>query len=210
MHRRTVKALGEVLRQELPVRLHVGDDALADAQLAEAVALELRVETSHVQRRRVAPFEIDEDEPAPGLDRDRIELEVLHVEVRRLHAPRRRHQLPGEVVGPRVVRADDAAAREAAVLLGAQDRAAMAAGVVERPQVAGFISDDDQGLRADPRYAPVSRLGQLFLARDHHPARVPERVELALVMRRVVVPGCRQPGFQTLQRFPCHPARVKL
>ena len=86
----------------------------------------------------------------------------------------------------------------------------MAAGVVECAQAAAVIAQHDEGLGADAHGAPVAGTGQLLLARHRDPAPVPERLQLALVVGRVVVPGGRQPGFKPFERFPCHVARVKL
>ena len=133
MHRRAVEAFREVFRQQFPVRLHLGDDALADGKALEPIAREaLRqlAERLRERRRRVAG-QVDEHEAAPGLHRDLVEREVTHVEVRRFHAPGRRHQLAGEVVGPGVVGTDDAPPRKVARFVGAQHRAPVAAGIVE-------------------------------------------------------------------------------
>src|SRR5690349_2024653 len=119
MHRWAVEALAEILGKELPVRLYVRHDALADAQVAQPVGLELPVQLTDIER--AAAGEIDEHEAAPPGRRHAMEREILHAEVGRLHAPRRRHELPPKVVGPRVVRADDAPAREVAALLGTED-----------------------------------------------------------------------------------------
>src|SRR6185503_20010791 len=134
MDGRAVEALGEVLEEELPVRLHVHDDALADAEIGEAVVPEAlrQVTQGLVKRRGAVPREVDEDEAAPGGDGHLEEGVGRLVEVRALHLPRGADELPVEAVGPRVIRADQAPAGEAALLLGAEDRAAMTAGVVER------------------------------------------------------------------------------
>ena len=76
MHRRAVEAFGKVLGEQLPVRLHVGDDALADAQVLQAVALELPVELADVERR-ASPRQVDEHEAAPLRSRDAVEREIL-------------------------------------------------------------------------------------------------------------------------------------
>ena len=90
-----MEAFGEVLGDELPVRRYVGDDALADPELAQAVALEPGVEPADVEGRCVAPREVDEDEAALACHRHRIEREVGELEIRRLHAPRRSDELAG-------------------------------------------------------------------------------------------------------------------
>lgn len=185
VHRRAVEALGKVFRQQFPIRLHVADDALADAQLVESIAA---VASGRLERRRIA-LEAREHEPAPRLHRDLVQREALRVEVRRFHAPRRRDQLAAKVVGPGVVRTNDALAREVTLLLGAQDRPAVPAGVVERLYLQILGAQHDERLGADARHAPVAGRGDLLLARDRDPACVPERVELALVVRRVGIPG---------------------
>jgi len=85
------------------------------------------------------------------------------------------------------------------LLFGAQHGAAVAAGVVERLQL--LVHHQDEALRPDLHYPPIARRGQLFLARHRDPLRIPERRELALVVRRVGVPGGRQAGFQALERL---------
>jgi hypothetical protein len=109
-----------------------------------------------------------------------------------------------------VVGADDAAAGELAGFLLAENRAAVPAGVVERLQAAFSVLQDNNILRADRNAQPVTRRGDLLRAAGRNPAAEPERLQLALVMRRIVVPGRRQPGFEALERFPCHAGRVKL
>src|SRR5204863_2438413 len=94
---------------------------------------------------------------------------------------------------------DDALAREVALLLGAENRSAVPTGVVERLQP--FVVYQDDALRADLHDAPVAPHGQLFFARDRDPLRVPERLELAIVMRRIGIPGGRQPGFEAFERL---------
>src|SRR5262245_12239518 len=111
MDRRAVEAFREVLRKQLPVRLHVGNDALADPEVSEAIPFVLLG-----CFKWSIPFETNEDKSSPGLHRDLVKWEPRHVEVGRLHPPRRRDQLAGEIVGPGVVRTDDALAGEVALL----------------------------------------------------------------------------------------------
>jgi len=96
MHRRAVEAFGEILGEQLPVRPHVRDDALADAQVLEAIASE----TCRRLERRWIFREADEHESAPGSGRHFEERKPAHVEVGRLHASRRGDELAGQVVGP--------------------------------------------------------------------------------------------------------------
>ena len=70
------------------------------------------------------------------------------VEVRALHLPGGPDELPVQAVGPGVVRARELA-RQPALLLGAEDRAAMPARVVEGAQLAVEIPHDDDALGAD-------------------------------------------------------------
>jgi len=173
-----------------PALLAVATLAVPPLKVAAAQVLETvpAIAGWRLERGRIL-FQADEDEAAPGLHRDLVERELAQVEIRRLHAPRRGDQLAGEVVGPGVVRADDALAGEVALLLGAQDRAAVPAGVVERLHLEVFAAQHDERLAADARHAPVAGLCDFLLARDRDPARVPERVQLALVVRRIGVPA---------------------
>src|SRR5215471_20551161 len=83
MHRRAVKALGEILDEKLPVRAHVGDDALADPQSVESVTREALRELFErlAEWRRVAAGKIDEHEAAPRVRRDLEQREFVPVEV---------------------------------------------------------------------------------------------------------------------------------
>ena len=171
----------------------------------EAVAFEARRESAERfgERPRPAAGQVHEHEAAPARDRDREQGELLEREVRRRHPPRRGDQAPVEVVRPGVIGADDAAARERTLLRGAENRAAMTAGVVESAQAAVLRAQDDDRLRPDRDDAVVAGRRDLLLARDGDPAGVPERLQLLPVVRRVVEPCCGEADLEPFQRLAC-------
>jgi hypothetical protein len=63
-----VKAFGKVFDNELPVGVHIDDDAFADPQLVEPVAREPlgQLAQGFRERPRLASVEVDEHEAAPG------------------------------------------------------------------------------------------------------------------------------------------------
>src|SRR5262245_51826099 len=201
MNRRAVEALGEVLGEQLPVRFHVEHDALADAQLAEAVARVPRLPVAEGGCQGFAAFlELDEDEPSPARRRHLEQPKLFHVEVRGFHAPGRSDKSTFQVVGPGMVGTHDPPARKAALVLGAQHRAAVPAGVVKGAQPTRLIPQEHQALRPETHEPPVARRRQLLLARDGDPPRVPERLELALIVLGIAIPPPRQTRFEPGQR----------
>src|SRR5688572_32849227 len=88
-----------------------------------------------------------------------------------------------------MVRAGDAPARKAPARRRAERRAAMAAGVVEGAHSAAAIAGDDDPLVADLGHEVVAGFAQFIRAADADPVAVPDGLELARVLRRVVIPG---------------------
>ena len=97
MHRRAVEALGKILGQQLPVCLHVGDDALAYPEILNSMVFERigRCES------RGSARQANENKSTPGPDRYFVERKILFIEIRCLHAPRRGDEPAFQVVGPR-------------------------------------------------------------------------------------------------------------
>src|SRR5262249_5059059 len=153
-------------------------DPPADAKIGEAVVSEpLRhVPKRRVERRGVLAREIDKDKAAPGADGHLEERVGRLVEVHDLHLPRRADELAIQAVRPGVIGTDDAPAGEPALLLGAEDRATVAARVVERLEPALEIADDHDALGPDPDDLVVPGRGDFLLASGHHPHAVPEDV----------------------------------
>ena len=106
-----------------------------------------------------------------------------------------------------MVGADEAPAREPALLLGAKDRAAMAARVVEGAELAVEIPHDDDALGPDLDDLVVPRRGDLLLAPGHHPHAVPEDLELPLVVLGVVVVARGDARLELGERHPPHVIR---
>ena len=75
---------------------------------------------------------------------------------------------------------------------GAQRRTAVPAGVVERPQLLLAVADQQYRLVADPEGPERRRRRQRVRAAKINPVAAPDRGQLTLVMRRIVVPGALQ------------------
>jgi hypothetical protein len=147
-------------------------------------------------------FEPDEHEAAPAFGGDAVKREVRLVEIGRFHAPRRGDERALQVVGPGVVRADDAVAGEVALFFGAQDGAAVTADVVECPDGAATVAQEHDGLGADADRAPVAGLGDLLFAAGGDPVAVPDGLQFPLVLGGVAVPGRGQARFEALEGLP--------
>ena len=76
----------------------------------------------------------------------------------------------------------------------------MAAGVVKGTRRTVAIAGHDDPLVADLGDEIVARLGQLLRTADADPVPVPDRLELARVLRRVVVPGGRERCDRAVQQ----------
>ena len=77
----------------------------------------------------------------------------------------------------------------------------MAAGVVERVQLAGHVAREDDALIADRSDPEVARRSDLFGAAEIDPIGVPDRLELALMVFRGEVEMGRQPGLDVRERL---------
>src|SRR4029450_123650 len=112
MQVRAVEALVVVLDDQLPVRLDVIDDAVAQTEILHAPRSEFTGKVGELGRERLwARIEIEEDVSVPLLRADAVQRVVLTSEVGHLVHVRRANQSAVEVIGPRVIRALDAVAK---------------------------------------------------------------------------------------------------
>ena len=185
---RAVVALEVVLDGHLPVGLErVGRVGMEDERIDvdAAGADQLGELAEGVGERTGLGVGVDEDEGPPGLDARASQAELGAVERRVAVGARRRPQLAVEPVGPGVV-----VALERAAAAGPRHhlRAAVAADVHERAQLALAVADDDQrhvtraqrevgaGLGELPEVAgvlPGAGEQPLALAREHLAVDVP-------------------------------------
>src|SRR5262245_39820005 len=104
----------------------------------------------------------------------------------------------GGVVGPLVVRADDAAAGAAA---GRDElRAAMAADVVQRPDGSVLAADHDDRVGIDLEREPVAGVAQLAGMPGEQPALAPNLLYINAVERLVAMEGARQAPPRPIRR----------
>ena len=186
-----MQALVVVLDDQLPVRAHVVDDAVAEAEILHAPRAEPGGKRAELRlERRGLRIEIDEDVPVPQRGADPVQRVVGLAEVRHFVHVRRADQAAVEVVGPGVIRALDAAG-ERAVRLGAQLRAAVPADVVERVD-GGRAAGDDDPLAEQLADEEVSRVPDLLGAPGAHPHAREQPLHLAVEARPVDVVARRQ------------------
>ena len=142
-------ALAVVLGDELPVRGDVVLDASGPAggsPKSNRARCSTRSPSWSAQRRRIG-VEVEEDEALPRLERDRREPELLEAEVVEVLGVLGPDELPVQVVDPGVVRALEADGLAARLL--DDGGAAMAADVVERPELVVAAADDDERLAVE-------------------------------------------------------------
>ncbi len=181
-----VVALVERVDDRLPVRVDDRAQRRAQPHLLEVVRREERRErVEEVEQRFRVRVEVDEHEPAPGVDAHRREREVVG-QARELLAVGNVDEPPVERVTPAVVAAPDPVARERAAV-GDQPAAAMQARVVERVQRARLGPHDHDRLVADRVLDEVAGRGDLLLAaRDlPDPGPQPRLLELGEAAGRV-------------------------
>ena len=111
---------------------------------------------------------------------------------------------PWHVDGPRLAlllaTAVACTASEPPARLRAERRAAVPAGVVEGARPAIAVARHDQPLAADVSQKVVARIRQVLEPADADPVAMPDGLEFALVLRRVVVPGGRQRRGRAVQQ----------
>ena len=164
-----VVALQEVVDDVLPVRAHVVAQPLGVGQLGDVgrPARDLRGQVGGLLRqRRGGGVEVDVDEAAELLDLHLVEADLALVEGRHPVGPAGGLQRAVEVVGPRVVRADDVARRPRP---GQQLVRAVLADVVERAQSPVPAADHRDRHPGDRRRHVAARLPQLLDVADPLP-----------------------------------------
>jgi hypothetical protein len=136
---------------------------------------ELRQVAERLGERRRLGVGVDEDERAPGLDRELVQTDLVDLQAGLLPRTRRGPQAPVEPVGPGVV----AALQRLAVAASLdEDRAAVPADVEEGVQLSGAVVGDDHGYVADPA-------GEVVAGRGHvigRPCVLPGMTEDALLL----------------------------
>ena len=137
--------------------------------------------------------EPQEEIAGPHLERDGDERPVLGAEALDLVHVRRLVQGAVEAIRPGVIGALQVAAH-LALGIGAEERAAVAAHVVERAHHAGLVAHQ-QGLGgAEAAHQVAARLGHVVGAAGEHPHGAKQRVALAREVRRVgVIAGGQGP-----------------
>ena len=178
---RAVVALEVVLERDLPVRVDRpprGGSGSASVVEVEAAARDDRRQLAErLRERRRVGIGVDEEERAPGVDRDGEQREVGRVEARLALRAGRLAQRAVELVRPRVVRALQRLAAAAA----ARDRVrAVAADVDEAAQDALAVAGDDD--RDVARLGRHERAGRRDLLR--RAAVLPGAGEDALALER--------------------------
>jgi hypothetical protein len=122
---------------------------------------------------------------------DVLQRVVRLLEVRHLVHVRRADQPAVEIVGPRVIRALDAAGELPGGLV-ADARAAVAADVVEGADLAGGVARDDDVVAVQLADEVLAGALRLFRSAGVEPHRPEESIELRLQQRRLRVVARRQ------------------
>src|SRR5690349_22205174 len=109
MHRPAVIALVVVLQDHLPVGPHLVGDPVSRSKLVQGVATQSSGNTAkligQVVLRPVCRSQLQKEEPAPGLNRDRKEPQISFAQAVAFIQEGRGSELPLERVGPGVIRA---------------------------------------------------------------------------------------------------------
>ena len=186
MHEGGVEVLGVVLHEDLPVELPLVMLPHGQLHLGGGVRIDGRGQRTEVERSGVG-VRVDEHEARPGAHRDRVEVMLGGVEaLHTLHAAGA-SQRPVEAVQPGVVGARQGLGRAAA----AGERAAPMPAHVEEPSQRPIgVAHDDEGEAGSRLHRHVApRLRHVVRHPHAGPPVAEDRVELALVMAGVVVPG---------------------
>ena len=152
-HRRVVE-LGERVDEQLPVRVDLGPVGVGLGHLVEGIALQALREVAEVVGQRFGVVvEVDEDEALPDLAAHRHQPVVGLVEVEELVLLLDEGQVALQAVAPGVVLAGELTAGAghllARIVVPHQLVSAVAAHVVERPDLVVGVLDDDHR-RAGP------------------------------------------------------------
>src|SRR5215212_9343190 len=185
--RRAVVALVVVLNQDLPVRRHLVAVPGDRHELTGAVVPDHLSQVAHMllERRRVSA-RVREQPPLPLSDPDRYERVVGPIKSGYPAESRSPLQAPVQPVSPRVVRATDEPAARRLAHLGEQ-MPAVAAHVVEGPQVSFLIPREKHRLVASSHRATVTRAAQVLRTAYAYPTLVEEVLYLPLEHRIVGV-----------------------
>lgn len=186
---RAVIALAVVLDHELPVRLFNDRGLVGNLGAIGCVRCEIgrdrRLEAG--QRRRLIA-QTDIDQPRHHLDMDRGQMRAGRIEIGR--------HLPGvdqpsvQLVDPLMVRTDEPL--RLAFVLQAQFRAAMPAGVVERPNLAVAVAQHDHRVRADIEGDIIAGLPDLGRVAGEDPIRLEDGLDVRLMQFRCEVELARE------------------
>ena len=152
------------------------------------------------QRFGLGRRQIQENESAPAVDADRIQMKVLLFEAVGGAQVRGGDQCAVEVVGPLMVGAHDqrpavmppgSATRIACGLCrgAAQTRAAMPADIVERPQLALAIAHQQDAFAEHVQHHVIAGIGQFLLAAGRNPLAAEYALLLGAKHLRAAIPA---------------------
>ncbi len=203
-----METLDRVVAIGLPVRRALGDVAVEILHVGTereflAEARQFAEPGHEIGRFRI---DADEDEALPSLGPQREHSVRRQIE-RTGGKAGRLDQMAGEVIGPAVIGARDRLA--AAFLLRQQDRAAMAADIVEAAQRAVLAAQNDDRPADDLGGSPSTRCLEPRLRSEEQPVPAEDGGALAAGDRGIDVPIRRQRlDWHCLVLTPCrHPPR---
>ena len=209
MDHRAVIALVVVLGEDLPVGRGVVGVPPGDLEPLRLVGRDQAVERAQrVGQRLGLARAVHEDQPVPVGHGQLGQTPGRRFEADAALEPGSEPQAAGQLVRPRVVRADDRVALGRGPA-GQQLVAAMAAGVGERVQHAIVVAGEQHAPGADRLGPLVARLGQLGAEPDAGPAGAEEMLLLPREHRRIHVGRAGQHhGFAEGLQRPCEVGRV--
>ena len=184
---RNVQMVGIIVGDRLPVERPLAERDSADRlQVLETIGRDLMlIGRHHLVDRRRSGFERDEQESAPGLQRNREEAHLLSLQSGIFVAMGDADQSPVSGITPRMIGAGQHF-RTAACSVD-QPRSAMPADVRESPDLAVVAANDDHALAEIFDRPPFAGLGDLALVADDLRRGAQERTLLRLEELGVVI-----------------------
>ena len=186
---RAMIAFAVVFPDELPVALL--DDCALVGNLGVTQPVRQEIGFHHrPERREIHRLvgETDEDVAAGAFAGDRLQGKARRVEI--LTHLARVKEGAVKVIGPLVIGAHELGRRPAMLL--AHPAAAMAAGIVQRIDLAVIAAHDDHRIGADLHGHVIARMGNFAVMADEQPVLVPDMLEVELMKGRIDVEGLVQ------------------